>query len=244
MFKHFALHYLKPLTHRYNLLLLSLVLLFVFRPYNANPFYLGIWKLLLTTAILAAIFNCKHSKKIKITEVFLAIPAILFSWVVLWTRLPWASIVTSTLSILFTFLCTASIIHDVLVRKKASFNMLKGVICAYLLVGIGFAHFFWLLEFLHPGTFVITYKTISISSFAEYFSEMLYFSFSTLLTIGFGDIVPSSDLSQSLASLEGMIGQFYMVILVARLVSLRSLESHLEILMILNERKKQKKQTG
>jgi voltage-gated potassium channel Kch len=49
-------------------------------------------------------------------------------------------------------------------------------------------------------------------------SELLYFSFSTLTTIGFGDIVPVTRLGQVAAVLEGIIGQLFLAILIAKLV--------------------------
>jgi hypothetical protein len=66
---------------------------------------------------------------------------------------------------------------------------------------------------------------------------MLYFSFVTLLTIGYGDIIPVNDIAQTAVVFEGMIGQFYVAILVARLVSLYSLSDQLRILQMTNEKK-------
>jgi voltage-gated potassium channel len=50
----------------------------------------------------------------------------------------------------------------------------------------------------------------------------IYFSFVTLATLGYGDIVPASDVARGLAILEAVIGQFYLTVVVARLVSLYS----------------------
>jgi hypothetical protein len=49
---------------------------------------------------------------------------------------------------------------------------------------------------------------------------MLYFSFSTLTTVGYGDIVPVNPLARGLANLEAVIGQLYLVTTIARLVTL------------------------
>ena len=49
---------------------------------------------------------------------------------------------------------------------------------------------------------------------------MLYFSFATLTTTGYGDIVPVDPFARGLASLEAVLGQFYIAVTVARLVTL------------------------
>ncbi len=203
----------------YNLLLICLVLLIVFRPYNHSIVYLAVWKVLLTGTILAAIFNCKRSHKTKITESILAIPTIIFCWLDILFPYPIIFVINTILSILFTLLATASIIQDVLVRSKVTLETLKGVICAYFLVAIAFAYIFWLIEYFEPNSFFISPAHANFYYYTQYLSEMLYFSFITLLTIGYGDIVAVKNVGQTAVILEGLIGQFYVVILVARLVA-------------------------
>jgi voltage-gated potassium channel Kch len=54
---------------------------------------------------------------------------------------------------------------------------------------------------------------------------MRYFSFSTLTTVGYGDIVPRSNAARTLAELEAITGQIYLAVLVARLVGLHIVDS-------------------
>jgi voltage-gated potassium channel Kch len=56
----------------------------------------------------------------------------------------------------------------------------------------------------------------------------IYFSFVTLATIGYGDVVPLTDVARSLAILEGVGGQLFLAVLVARLVSLYSTKAKRE----------------
>jgi hypothetical protein len=71
---------------------------------------------------------------------------------------------------------------------------------------------YWVLEQLGQGVFITSGD----------FSRMtaVYFSFVTLATLGYGDIVPHTDVARSLAILEGVGGQLFLAVLVARLVSL------------------------
>jgi hypothetical protein len=83
---------------------------------------------------------------------------------------------------------------------------------AYLLAGLTFGVACWLLEISQPGSFrgVEPYDL----------SSLIYFSFVTIATLGYGDIVPVSDAARALAVLEAVGGQMYLAVLVARLVSL------------------------
>ena len=89
---------------------------------------------------------------------------------------------------------------------------LYAALSAYLLAGIFFGLFYWVLEQIRPGTFAATGD----------FSRMaaLYFSFVTLATLGYGDIVARTDVARGLAIVEGVGGQLFLAVMVARLVSL------------------------
>ena len=226
----------------YNVLLIGLILLFILRPYNRESvYYLAVWKFFLTGTILAAIFNCKHPPKVKIIEACLAVPTVLLFWWDLLSNQTWSLVATTLLTVIFTFLCTVSIVYDVFIKARVTFETLRGVICAYFLLAIGFAYFFWFIEWLDPGSFYISRNLdLSLFSYAQYLSEMLYFSFVTLLTVGYGDIVAVKALGQTVVVIEGFIGQFYLSILVARLVAIYSLSGQLDLLKSLNKEKKKK----
>lgn len=219
----------------YNVLLWCLAALFMLRPYDRGIIYEGIWKFILVLALCSAIFNCNHKKPIKILVGCLAIPVIIFSWLDLFIpNLP-MFVIKAVLTILFMFICTASIIYDVLLRARVTLETLRGVICAYFMVAFAFAYIYYLIEFLHPGSIFLAHKNITVFSFSHYLSEMLYFSFITLLTIGFGDIVAVSDIAQTTSVIEGIMGQFYIAILVARLVAVYAFLSDKRLLRALEK---------
>ena len=90
---------------------------------------------------------------------------------------------------------------------------LFAALSAYLLAGIYFGLLFWSLEQIQPGT-------VSVNNFSR--TGAIYYSFVTLATIGYGDIVPLTDIARGLAIIEGVGGQLFLAILVARLLSLYS----------------------
>lgn len=207
-------------SNPYNILLIFLFLLFIFRPGDKGLVYEDIWKLLWIVVLLAAIFTCRHHRGIRIFAFILAIPMAIFSLTTLFNHRELFCVLHSILTIIFMITCTVSIIINIVVIKsKVTMETMKGVVSAYLMVAFTFAHGYYLTEFLNPGSILISDQTVSVYSYFQYLSKMFYFSFVTLLAIGYGDIVSVSDVAQSLAVMEGVIGQFYMAILVAKLVS-------------------------
>jgi voltage-gated potassium channel Kch len=89
---------------------------------------------------------------------------------------------------------------------------LYAALSAYLLAGIFFGLFYWVLEQTSLGTFAAPGGFSRMSA--------IYFSFVTLATLGYGDIVPRTDVARGLAIVEGVGGQLFLAVLVARLVSL------------------------
>jgi voltage-gated potassium channel Kch len=195
----------------------------------------GIWKLLLAGTILSSIFNCHHRPIIKWIASCLAVPSVVLSWVnfVHPSEILFAG--NAICTVLFMFVSVGSILYDVVLRAHVTLETLRGVICAYFMVAFAFAYVYYLIESIFPGTFQFAQGEIPLASFTYYISEMLYFSFVTLLTIGYGDIVAIKDVGQTATVLEGVIGQFYVAILVARLVSVYSFYSDKRLIRALEQ---------
>ena len=87
----------------------------------------------------------------------------------------------------------------------------------YLNLGMIFAAAFSLIWDLSPAAFG---NLAAPSGGPDELATMLYFSLTTLTTTGYGDIVPVNPFARSIANLEAIVGQFYLAITVARLVTL------------------------
>ena len=92
-------------------------------------------------------------------------------------------------------------------------DRLLTVLLAYILVGAAWAEIFGFLDILYPGALQLPGGALS-------FSEFIYFSFSTLTSLGYGDIVPVHPMARSLAVLEALTGQIFLVAIVSRFVRL------------------------
>lgn len=90
----------------------------------------------------------------------------------------------------------------------------------YVLMAFVFAYLYALVEFLAPGAFFIN-PTNNADGVASWW-ELLYFSFTCLTSVGFGEITPVSDFARSLVMIEQMMGVLYLALVISRLVSLQA----------------------
>lgn len=116
------------------------------------------------------------------------------------------------------------ILRDVLKARVVVFDQICGGLCVYMLIGFAFALTFSAIERLHPGSFAIDRARYGITDdFAFHLrlrALLSYLSFITLTTVGYGDIAPVGDLPRALVAVEAVLGQIYLAVFVARLVSL------------------------
>ena len=116
--------------------------------------------------------------------------------------------------IFFGFI-TFETIDQVAKARQVEKNVIMGLISGYLALGLLSFFLFYVIEYVEPNS----YSNLVFDGSAERTTEkLLYFSYVTLLTIGYGEIVPVSQLAQKAAILVALIGQFYMVILTAIVV--------------------------
>ncbi len=211
-------------------LLFFLLLLFVFRPFNFGVIYNAIWQCIFIGVMVSAVFNCHHPKKIRILALILGIPAVFFTaWIQFYPHF-FVLLIARIATVLFLAVCTTSILVNVVLRARVTIETLRGAICAYFLIGFLFAYIYVLIELITPGSFHLLPIEGNVGSPGFFVSEFMYFSFVTLLAIGYGDITAIGDLGQTFVIMEGVAGQFYLAILVARLVSVYSIFSQKKIL--------------
>ena len=99
---------------------------------------------------------------------------------------------------------------------KITYHRVIGAIFLYLTIGVVFVALYTLVAALAPGAFT----GISVHDRVSLPPDLVYFSFATLTTLGYGDIVPMHSFARSLSNLEAVLGQLYPATLLARLVSL------------------------
>jgi len=115
----------------------------------------------------------------------------------------------------FLLLATFNTLRQVAVGNNISPNRIVGAICVYLLLGVMWSIAYTVLEFSQPGSFKGLTELVS----PVWNPDWIYFSFVTITTLGYGDITPLTQTARSLSFLEAIVGQFYIAVLVAGLVS-------------------------
>lgn len=113
------------------------------------------------------------------------------------------------------FVALVAILRRVLQHSVVTSETILGALCVYLLIGIGFASVYSALARLSGSGFFVGLPQAARTDY-------LFFSFTTLTTVGYGNLVPAGSVGQTIAVLEALMGQIYLVVVVARLVSVWS----------------------
>jgi hypothetical protein len=126
-------------------------------------------------------------------------------------------IADSLFSLIAAGLLGTLLLQRTLRRGEINIHRYQGAFATFLLLGVMFAQGFELVAMVEPGAFQVlgapaTYDTM--------LPRLLYYSFTTLTTLGYGDITPIHPYARSLAVLESLVGVIYPAVLIARLVSL------------------------
>jgi hypothetical protein len=124
------------------------------------------------------------------------------------------------LAIFFLLLLTSLILSQALRQGETTSRRIMGAVAAYLLLGLIWSLAYYLITLRIPGAFNVQEPLTSGGGEALQ-SHLFYFSFVTLTTIGYGDIVAVHPIARMLVILEGVTGQLFPAILIARLVSLQ-----------------------
>jgi len=99
-------------------------------------------------------------------------------------------------------------------------NRILGAVCIYFLLGLIWALVYSLLEVCQPNSFNIP-DYVALGLRQQMVCDMIYFSNVTLTTLGYGDILPLSNIARTLTNLEAMAGQLYVAIVIARMVGVQ-----------------------
>ena len=104
-------------------------------------------------------------------------------------------------------------------QRTVTVDAIIGGFCAYMLIGVLCGILYTNIETINPGSFNFGPHAL-IKEFGRNSSLLNYYSFSSLLTLGLGDITPMSPTARALTIIEGLVGQFYIVFFISSLVGM------------------------
>jgi voltage-gated potassium channel Kch len=184
-----------------------------------------IFNLLLLAIVLSAIRTLSKSRKRLAIAVTLGGISYTLSWFTEYQ--PSTTLIATMLVgyiVVFTILVIA-LSEDVFRDGPVDMNRIIGASCIYFVLGLVWALVYSLLETVQPGSFRFYDALGSGGLVQDKVSEFIYFSNVTLTTLGYGDIVPISQPARMFASLEAIVGQLYVAIIIARMVGLHISQS-------------------
>ena len=204
---------------KYTHLLLSLIVFFLIASILPdNALTITFLRFIFVVNLLLVVRTFEVTKKVKRIFQYLAILVIFIDLLTLEEPSNLLTICLQFIHLLITslfmLLAIVFLIKKLFQDKKVDLATIQGGVSVYFL--LGFLWFFWykILYLIEPDSFSL----ISANGSNQY--ELLYFSFTTLTTLGYGDISPVNNFAMTLTNFEAIVGQMYPVIFIARLVSL------------------------
>jgi len=202
---------------RFGLLLSSLGLL-AFLPFVIGP---GVAEVLVpvlfAVVLLSALAGVSETRRHVLLGAPFAIVGVLLSISSPFVQARWVEIAAHVALLAFLAVVVVMIIGFVLRARDVDLGIVLGAVCAYLVLAVMWGIGYELLHKLDPTAF-----SMPRAAGGRGATPLMYFSFVTVTTLGYGDITPASSLARVLSMLEAVVGQLYLVVLVARLVGLHT----------------------
>lgn len=198
------------------LFLLVLYIFFIYPLLGGDAFSGGAVSISFSLILIAGIVASSQHNAVRLGVVIVGAVAFLAHWLHVLIGGSAAHMIAAVAAILFFSLQTWFLCARVFAAGTINIYRIYGAIAVYLILGLVWANAYVVIYLLQPDAFQFA---PGAQAFEPPISEMIYFSFVTLTTIGFGDIVAIHPMARSLVILEGLVGQLYPAILLARLVT-------------------------
>jgi hypothetical protein len=201
-------------------LLLSLLLLLFAYPYGKVHPLLVLCLNGLT--LIAGIYAVGTIRRHVFTAFVISILQVLCAAVYLKTGSILSDLVAAFFITIFYLYVLVVVLAYVVKGAEVTRDEILGAVSIYLLIGFTWASFYHMVFSLQPEAFAVNDAFVTIAGRSQ--PDFVYFSFITLLTVGYGDVRPVSGIARSLAMLEGVVGVLYIGVFISRLLSLYKLQ--------------------
>jgi hypothetical protein len=165
-------------------------------------------------------------QRLRVATVAPVVPTLISHWIDQLIDSPLHRIVGLGLATVFLAFLTLVIMFAVFRDETVTFDTIFGAVCAYLLLGVTWGTAYALLVVISPDSLSVSPGLAHASGWGEPISAftpvLQYYSFTTLATLGYGDVSPLSPGARALSVMEGLAGQLYLAVLVARLVAIHT----------------------
>ena len=204
----------------YGLVVLMLVVLMIL-PVAAEP--LGHAAVAVATALLGGAVGVLSLRASWVKPSLVTVATVVWAIAIIAALLPEGSVLAAIGGVGLGILLIVSpiaILSRIVNHRRVSVKTVYGSIAVYLQIGVAFSLIYLELFRLDPAA----YPSVATGTLGTF----VYYSFVTLTTMGYGDITPVTETGRTLAIFEALIGQIFLVIVVARIVALLGSESRLK----------------
>jgi uncharacterized membrane protein len=177
----------------------------------------------LSAVFLTALIVNRQRPRILVLGISIAAIALPLNWATTIFHSPGLILAAYASGMAFLSIIAGMILVSVFRDHMGTVDAVVGAICVYLLIGLTAALLYSALEYVQDEPFDNPRRSVAVElpdgrQMTSY-SQMVYFSFITMSTLGYGDIVPKTPLAQTLTWMQSVLGQLYLAVLVARLVT-------------------------
>lgn len=198
-------------------LFLALVALILLPPFFGDGAEL-IQKLVWLVVLLAMLWLVTHDRRLMLIGGVFALPILVISGHSLVNEATVWTLGYGIFGIIFMLFILTHLLHFVVVTRRVSSDLIFASLCVYLLIGVIWAYIYLTMELVTPEAFSIDVDVQQ--GYSALLRELLYYSYVTLTTLGYGDITPVTPIARSWAAMEAIVGQLYLTVIVARLMGL------------------------
>ncbi len=168
-----------------------------------------------TALIALGVWAAAGGPWLLVISLVLAIPAVILNFVSV--QYAGTEVLDAVFGLLFFLFATSSLIRVVVLGRISHNDLVKGGIAIYLLIGLTFMHMYRVIDAVNPNAFAFPQGQERCGNWADY----LYYSFTTLTTLGYGDIQPVGRFAQSVSITEAITGPLFIAIFIAALLHYR-----------------------
>lgn len=172
--------------------------------------------------MLALIYFIKSPPILRSIEYMSLLLIIIFNALTLYHQSVFYLLFTHVFSLFFFVIICCELIKKIVYSDEVNTNLIFGALITYFLFGIIWSKIYFIQNVFAPGSFAsstIDFKHMDFKEAITIQFNLLYYSFTTLTTLGIGDIVPVHNQAKVLSWLEAIFGQIYLVTIISKLVA-------------------------
>ena len=178
--------------------------------------------LVFSLIMLLGVYSLRRNRRMFWIGLLLMAPALISRWATYFVESQLAHGIADLSVSVFLFFTFLMVIVDILQEKNISLDTIYGGIVAYLFIALCFSSLYNGIHVFNHDAFLFNgaLETIGKSIDTQTFGDFTYYSLITLSTVGYGEITPYSTYARFASALQGILGQLYLTIFLARLVGM------------------------